>query len=113
MGLVANCVEAFVREFFDQNPLSQLGIVIIKNGVAHRLTDLSGSPESHIKALGNNLECSGDSSLQNALDLVHGYLSQIPSYGLLSPLKTYGCTVEALEMLLLPMAKLAQSLSVL
>lgn len=81
MVFVANCVEAFVREFFDQNPLSQLGIVIIKNGVAHRLTDLSGSPESHIKALGNNLECSGDSSLQNALDLAHGYLSQIPSYG--------------------------------
>ncbi|GLJ40996.1 hypothetical protein SUGI_0848700 [Cryptomeria japonica] len=81
MVVVTNCVEAFVREFFDQNPLSHLGIIIIRNGIAHRLTDLSGSPESHIKALANNLECSGDSSLQNALDLAHGYLTQIPSYG--------------------------------
>lgn len=81
MVVVTNCVEAFVREFFDQNPLSHLGIIIIRNGIAHRLTDLSGSPESHIKALANNLECSGDSSLQNALDLAHGYLAQIPSYG--------------------------------
>ncbi|KAH9325292.1 hypothetical protein KI387_005470, partial [Taxus chinensis] len=81
MVVVANCVEAFVREFFDQNPLSHLGIIIIRNGVAHRLTDLSGSPESHIKALASSLECSGDSSLQNALDLAHGYLNQVPLYG--------------------------------
>ncbi|XP_077239516.1 general transcription factor II H2 [Tasmannia lanceolata] len=81
MVVVAKYVEAFVREFFDQNPLSHIGIVTIKDGVAQCLTDLGGSPESHIKALVGKLECSGDSSLQNALDLVHGYLNQIPSYG--------------------------------
>ncbi|XVF47131.1 hypothetical protein PTKIN_Ptkin03bG0084400 [Pterospermum kingtungense] len=68
-------------EFFDQNPLSQVGLVTVKDGVAHCLTDLGGCPESHIKAWMNKLECSGDSSLQNALDLVDGYLNQIPSYG--------------------------------
>ncbi|XP_031256423.1 general transcription factor IIH subunit 2 isoform X2 [Pistacia vera] len=51
MAVVAKNVEAFVREFFDQNPLSQIGLVTIKDGVAHCLTDLGGSPESHIKAL--------------------------------------------------------------
>ncbi|KAJ4845156.1 General transcription factor IIH subunit 2 [Turnera subulata] len=81
MAVVAKHVEAFVREFFDQNPLSQIGIVVIKDGLAHTLTELGGSPESHIKALMGKLGCSGDSSLQNALDLVHGYLDQIPSYG--------------------------------
>ncbi|XP_062172988.1 general transcription factor IIH subunit 2 [Alnus glutinosa] len=81
MVVVAKHVEAFIREFFDQNPLSQLGLVTIKDGVAHCLTDLGGSPESHVKALMGKLECSGESSLQNALDLVHGYLNQIPSYG--------------------------------
>lgn len=81
MAVVANCVEAFVREFFDQNPLSHLGIIIMKNGVAHRVTYLSGSPESHLKALATHLECSGDPSLQNALDVAHGHLTQIPSYG--------------------------------
>ncbi|KAL3701137.1 hypothetical protein R1sor_019159 [Riccia sorocarpa] len=81
MGIVANCVEAFVREFFDQNPLSHLGLIVIRSGVAKRLTDLSGSPEAHIRALRANLECSGDASIQNALDLARGYLSSIPTYG--------------------------------
>ncbi|XP_050112299.1 general transcription factor IIH subunit 2-like isoform X3 [Malus sylvestris] len=80
-GVVAKHVEAFIREFFYQNPFSQVGLVTVKDGVAHCLTDLGGSPESHVKALMGKLECSGDSSLQNALDLVHGYLNQIPSYG--------------------------------
>ncbi|KAK3022437.1 hypothetical protein RJ639_047667, partial [Escallonia herrerae] len=81
MVLVAKQVEAFIREFFDQNPLSQIGLVTIKDGIAQCLTDLGGSPESHIKALLGKLDCSGDSSIQNALDLVHDYLNQIPSYG--------------------------------
>ncbi|KAJ7976585.1 General transcription factor IIH subunit [Quillaja saponaria] len=81
MGMIAKHVEAFIREFFDQNPLSQVGLVTIKDGISHCLTDLGGSPESHVKALMGKLECSGESSLQNALELVHGYLNQIPSYG--------------------------------
>ncbi|XP_044507017.1 general transcription factor IIH subunit 2 isoform X2 [Mangifera indica] len=81
MAVVAKNVEAFVREFFDQNPLSQIGLLTIKDGVAHCLTDLGGSPESHIKALMGKLECSGDPSLQNALDLTQALLNQIPSYG--------------------------------
>lgn len=81
MAVVAKHVEAFIREFFDQNPLSQIGLVIIKDGVAHCLTEIGGSPEAHIKALMNKLECSGDASLQNALELVHEYLNEVPSYG--------------------------------
>lgn len=81
MAVVAKHVEAFIREFFDQNPLSQVGLVTIKDGVAHCLTDLGGSPESHVKSLMGKLECSGESSIQNALDLVHDYLNQVPSYG--------------------------------
>lgn len=81
MVVVARQLEAFIREFFDQNPLSQIGLVILKDGVAHSLTDLGGSPEAHIKALMGKLGCSGDSSLQNGLDLVHDLLNQTPSYG--------------------------------
>lgn len=81
MGSIANSVEAFVREYFDQNPLSHLGLITMRNGVAKRLTDLSGSPEAHIRALRANLECSGDASIQNSLDLARGILSQIPTYG--------------------------------
>ncbi|KAM7279781.1 hypothetical protein ACFE04_006915 [Oxalis oulophora] len=81
MVVVAKNVESFIREFFDQNPLSHIGLVTIKDGVAECLTELGGSPESHIKALMGKLQCSGEASLQNALDLVHGNLNQIPSYG--------------------------------
>ncbi|XP_072957605.1 general transcription factor IIH subunit 2 [Typha angustifolia] len=81
MVVVAKCAEAFIREFFDQNPLSHVGLVTIRDGVAQRLTDIGGSPEAQIKALMGKLECSGDASMQNALELVHEYLSQIPSYG--------------------------------
>lgn len=81
MAVIAKQVELFIREFFDQNPLSHVGLVTTKDGVANCLTDLGGSPESHIKALMGKLECSGDASLQNALELVHSNLNQIPSYG--------------------------------
>lgn len=81
MAVVAKQVEAFIREFFDQNPLSQIGLVALKDGVAHSLTDLGGSPESHIKALMGKLGSSGDASIQNGLELVHDFLSHIPSYG--------------------------------
>lgn len=81
MAVVANSVESFIREFFDQNPLSHLGLIIIRNGVSQRLTDLSGSPEAHIKALRSNLDSGGDASIQNALDLARSFLGQIPSYG--------------------------------
>ncbi|KAJ6835088.1 putative general transcription factor IIH subunit 2 [Iris pallida] len=81
MVVAAKCAEAFIREFFDQNPLSHIGLVTIKDGVAQCLAELGGSPDSKIKALMGKLECSGEASLQNSLELVHGYLSQIPSYG--------------------------------
>jgi Ssl1-like len=38
-------VAEFVRGFFDQNPLSQLGIIITRDGRAERVTDLSGNPK--------------------------------------------------------------------
>eukprot|EP00953_Heterococcus_sp_UTEX-ZZ885_P029370 15593-Heterococcus_DN1.PRE.1 len=38
-------VADFVRGFFDQNPLSQLGIIITRDGRAEKITDLSGNPK--------------------------------------------------------------------
>lgn len=39
----AGLLQAFVREFFDQNPLSHLGLLALRNGVAERLTEMSGT----------------------------------------------------------------------
>lgn len=60
LAVVSGLLYTFFREFFNQNPLSQLGLVVTRNGIAERLTELSGSPESHIKALKENLEAAGD-----------------------------------------------------
>eukprot|EP00775_Hariotina_reticulata_P000598 gene598-885_t len=51
LAVMAGCVRAFVRRFFDLNPLGQLGLLVLRNGVAEKLTDLSGSPEAQIATL--------------------------------------------------------------
>ena len=48
--------QGFIREFFDQNPLSHLGLIVLRNGVAERLTDLSGSPVRPPSCLNTQLE---------------------------------------------------------
>eukprot|EP00850_Spirogloea_muscicola_P019820 SM000200S05810 [mRNA] locus=s200:58981:61179:- [translate_table: standard] len=64
MAVEAASVEVFVREFFDQNPLSHVGIIVLRKGIAERLTELSGNPEAHIRELRKNLTCVGDASIQ-------------------------------------------------
>lgn len=43
LAVMMAVTRSFIAEFFDQNPLSQLGIILMRNGVAERLTDLSGA----------------------------------------------------------------------
>lgn len=45
-AMMVHILQAFVREFFDQNPLSHLSVMLMRNGRAERLTELSGSPVS-------------------------------------------------------------------
>lgn len=44
-------LEVFIEEFFDQNPISQLGIIAMKGKRAEKVTDLAGSFRKHVKAL--------------------------------------------------------------
>jgi hypothetical protein len=43
-GAMFGAAKMFIRSFFDENPLSQLGIVVMRDGVAFQLTELSSSP---------------------------------------------------------------------
>ncbi len=43
-AVMSGVLQQFVRAFFDENPLSQLGLVLLRNGVAERLSELSSSP---------------------------------------------------------------------
>lgn len=88
-----------MTEFFDQNPISQLAILVTRDGQAERLSSLSGqssrlarriplervadrltragNPVDHLRALDNKkkLEPKGEPSLQNTLDMARSGLS--------------------------------------
>ena len=67
----------FVREYFEQNPISQLGIVAMREGIAVRISDMSGNPTEHIERLREwekKEEPNGNPSLQNALEMCRGAL---------------------------------------
>lgn len=83
LELMLNHAQDFVTEFFDANPISQLGIIGLRDGLAIRVTPLSGNPAEHIKALQNKrkLEPSGEPSLQNGLEMARAGLAHLPSHG--------------------------------
>ncbi len=66
----------FVGEFFEQNPISHLGLVGMRDGIAVRLSDLGGNPADHIDRLREweTTEPQGNPSLQNALEMCRGAL---------------------------------------
>lgn len=74
--LTVSYAVAFVREFFEQNPISQLGIIGMRDGVAVRVSDLSGNPAEHIEKLRGleGQDPQGNPSLQNALEMCRGAL---------------------------------------
>lgn len=75
------CV-TFITEYFDQNPLGQIGVIITRDGVAEKLTELSSYPQEHIDALlaKVNRQPQGEISLQNSLELAANSLSHIPKH---------------------------------
>lgn len=72
----------FVHEFFDQNPISQIGIVSMRNGLAHMISQVSGNPQDHVDALKSirKQEPKGNPSLQNALEMTRGLLLPVPPH---------------------------------
>ncbi|KAK4054996.1 hypothetical protein OIO90_003337 [Microbotryomycetes sp. JL221] len=83
LDLTLQYCREFITEFFDQNPISQLAIVVTRDGQAERLTPLGGNPVDHLKVLQNKrkLEPRGEASLQNILSLAKSGLSHLPPHG--------------------------------
>uniref|UniRef100_A0A7N6AT75 General transcription factor IIH subunit n=1 Tax=Anabas testudineus TaxID=64144 RepID=A0A7N6AT75_ANATE len=75
-------MEAFVDEYFDQNPISQVGIITTKNKRAEKLTELTGNPKKHIAALKKTVDtaCAGEPSLFNSLNLAIQTLKHMPGH---------------------------------
>ncbi|GAU96122.1 hypothetical protein RvY_07611 [Ramazzottius varieornatus] len=79
---VLKLLEKFIAEFFDQNPIGQLGIITTRNKRADRLTELAGNQKKHIEAV-QSLKTTtplGEPSLQNSLDVAAQTLRHIPSH---------------------------------
>ncbi|XP_015595667.1 general transcription factor IIH subunit 2 [Cephus cinctus] len=75
-------LEDFVDEFFYQNPISQMGIIVTRNKRAEKISDLTGNPKKHIKELQNlqHTALTGEPSLQNSLELALKSLRLLPSH---------------------------------
>ncbi|KAI0137362.1 Ssl1-like-domain-containing protein [Xylariales sp. AK1849] len=87
----------FVREYFEQNPISQLAIVGMRDGIAVRISDMSGNPADHLEKLGEwvKQEPQGSPSLQNALEMCRGALFHTPSHGTREVLIVYGALMSS------------------
>ena len=64
-------LEKFAFSYFDQNPISQLGLILTKDKGAEKHCNLVGNPKKFVDSL-NKLKssnCSSEPSIQNSLDL--------------------------------------------
>lgn len=73
---VMSICKEFIGDFFDQNPISQLAIIGLRNGLANVMSRLSGDVQAHLDSIDKmtQIEPEGEMSLQNGLELSMGLL---------------------------------------
>lgn len=88
MDVTVQLLLDFVQEFYDQNPLSHLGFVLVKHGEAEILSQLSGNSKTHKMALRAVAQLAaqegphgGEFSLQNGLEVAGRSLGHQPRHG--------------------------------
>ncbi|GAP85533.1 putative transcription initiation factor TFIIH subunit 2 [Rosellinia necatrix] len=87
----------FVREYFEQNPISQLAVIGMRDGIAVRISDMSGNPGDHLEKLQEwvKQDPQGNPSLQNALEMCRGALFHTPTHGTREVLIVYGALMSS------------------
>ncbi|KAH8078068.1 Ssl1-like-domain-containing protein [Cristinia sonorae] len=80
--LMLQYAREFVTEWFDQNPLGQIGIVGMRSGVGERAGEMSGNPQDVLRAMHerHKLEPAGEPSLQNAIEMARSSMSHLPTH---------------------------------
>ena len=89
IDVVTKVLIDFVQEFYDQNPVSHLGFVLVKQGEAEILTQLSGNSKTHklaLQSVAESCACEGPAqggefSLQNGLEVAGRSLGHQPRHG--------------------------------
>jgi transcription initiation factor TFIIH subunit 2 len=83
-------VKEYVRDFFEQNPISQLSVLGMYDGKCIKVSDMSGNPNDHVTAIdllrnettkAGMIEPKGSPSLQNALEMSRAMLYHTPKHG--------------------------------
>ncbi|KAH7888577.1 Ssl1-like-domain-containing protein [Phlebopus sp. FC_14] len=80
--LMLQYAREFVVEWFDQNPLGQIGVVGMRAGIGERIGEMSGNPQDVLKCLSDRarMEPTGEPSLQNAIEMAHSSMSHLPTH---------------------------------
>jgi len=74
-------VKKFVTDYFDENPISQLSLLLMSNRVGTKITDLSANPRVHIERLKHVWTTEGKASLGNTIECAIKVLQNVPEYG--------------------------------
>ncbi|WWC95189.1 hypothetical protein V866_002045 [Kwoniella sp. B9012] len=79
--VIIGYLRSYVVEWFDQNPLGQIGIIIMRDRLSEVLVPMGGNPQEILSVLSDKrkLEPSGEPSLQNGLMMAKGGMSHLPT----------------------------------
>ncbi|KAG5648506.1 hypothetical protein DXG03_003117 [Asterophora parasitica] len=80
--LMLQYAREFVAEWFDQNPLGQIGVVGMRAGIGERIGEMSGNPQEVLKSIADRhkMEPTGEPSLQNAIEMARSSMSHLPTH---------------------------------
>ncbi|KAJ1487509.1 Ssl1-like-domain-containing protein [Baffinella frigidus] len=95
IGVASQVVSTFIDNFFDQNPISQLALVELRQGKAEKITELSGNARHHRGRLEERVVASrgvggGQASIRAGLEIAAQMLEMQASYGTREVLLVYG-----------------------
>ncbi|KAK1141995.1 hypothetical protein N8T08_008318 [Aspergillus melleus] len=95
--LTLRYAQEFVKEFFEQNPISQLAVLGLRDGLATRISDMSGNPTEHISSIQalRDQDPKGLPSIQNGLEMARGALFHTPSHGTREILLIFGSLLSS------------------
>lgn len=88
LGCIVQILQQFILQYYDQNPLSHLGFIYVKNGEAEILSPLSSNSKAHSLALlslsqmtsAQTINQGGEFSLQNGLEVAGRSLGHQPRH---------------------------------
>ena len=84
---MASVAAQFIVECSRQNPLCQIGLLVMRDGLVERrqgLTTMLNTESASAKSIPEwlkDVETRGETSLQNALSVAHGLLLHVPAHG--------------------------------